>query len=148
MNNLVKHTKLDLIHYGNNELDLSRIKPIENDWIKPKGGLWASPASTNFGWKEWNAINDFSDTSIYFEFTYIGDILIIDSLKDLQNIKEYIFYSEYWIKLDFEKMVNDKIDAMLLTENGEHETRYNPPECLNGWDCESICIFNPNGINV
>jgi len=44
-----------MLHYGFEQLDVSKIEPIRNIpmWHKPAGGLWASPVDAEFGWKDW-----------------------------------------------------------------------------------------------
>jgi hypothetical protein len=142
--------KLELIHYGASKYDPSKIKPIKNArWIKPEGGLWASPQITNFGWKEWNEKERFTDISSCFKFNYSGNILIIDSENDLNKLHYYQCDPNFinLFTIDFEKLLIE-YDAVFLTEKGQRETRYSSPKHLYGWDCESILIMNPKGIEI
>jgi hypothetical protein len=138
--------KLELIHYGHDKFDITKFKYIENaNWVKPKYGLWASPIDSKWGWKDWGEVENYGNFNSHFIFNYEGNILIIDSLNDLLRLP---FYSYCFLKYpDFEKL-SKKYDAILLTVKGEKETRYTSPKNLYGWDCESICIFNPNGIII
>jgi hypothetical protein len=43
-------------------------------------------------------------------------------------------------------MMTYEVDAIHLTERGEHETRLSQPYSLYGWDCECVLIMNPKGI--
>ena len=45
--------------------------------------------------------------------------------------------------LNFEELARSGIDAIFLTEEGEHATRFSEPG-LYGWDCESILVMNPH----
>jgi hypothetical protein len=38
----------------------------------------------------------------------------------------------------------ERIDGVVLTNKGQWGTRF--PTFLCGWDCVSICIFNPKNI--
>jgi hypothetical protein len=140
--------KLELVHYGHKNFDITQFNKIKNDnFIKPKGGFWASPIISSYGWIDWCKENNFGRLDNYFFLEYVGNILIIDSLDDLKNKVSFIKYKDYnyILHIDFEKL-SKKYDAMLLTEKGEKETRFTHPENLYGWDCESICIFNPKGV--
>jgi hypothetical protein len=142
--------KIKCIHYGHDKFDINKFIPIENcNWIKPKGGLWASQVDSKYGWKDWCEEENYGNLSCNFIFTFKGKVLIIDSLKDMEdkipfiNLKEYI----HICNIDFERL-SKEYDAILLTENGEKETRFSIPKSLYGWDCESICIFNPNTVVI
>ena len=142
--------KLELIHYGASKYDSSKMKPIKNNnWIKPIGGLWASPINSKWGWVDWCKLENYGDITKSFTFWYEGNLLIIDSLDDLKTKVHFVNKQEYkyYARIDFEKL-SKKYDAMFLTENGQRETRYSHPESLYGWDCESILIFNSNGIII
>ncbi len=113
-----------------------------------------SPVKSRYGWKEWILENEFEierfDKS--FTFQYTGNILKIDSFKDLSKLnwqrkleQDASFYDFLSTGIDFEKMLSDGVDAIWLTEKGEKETRFTQPT-LYGWDCESILIMNPEPI--
>jgi hypothetical protein len=43
-----------LIHYGSTNYNHEKVGAIVNEnWVKPKGGLWASPIDSKWGWKDW-----------------------------------------------------------------------------------------------
>jgi len=115
-------------------------------FIKPEGGLWASPVKSRYGWREWCKAESFGDLSHNFKFWFEGNIFVIDGMHSALNMpwQDYKGITKY---PDFEKMVLLGYDAIYLTLNGEHETRYGEPS-LYGWDCESVLIMNPNGIQI
>jgi hypothetical protein len=132
-----------LIHYGSNVFNPKLIQPIKNDnWVKPKGGLWTSPINSNWGWKDWCESEDFRECSKENSFTLKlhdwAKICVIDSVSDLVCLPYYESYKRY---LDFEKIA-ENYDAIWLTEKGMQETRCSNPD-LYGWDCETFLILNP-----
>lgn len=140
--------KLELITYGLNEFDIDKFNYTQGNSLrnKPKrGGLWASPINSNYGWSDWCEGEDFGDLTNNFKFDYVGNIIKIDNELDLSLLP--------WIKLDrsvvvdFNVLSNSNVDAIWLTENGQFETRMTTPG-LYGWDCESVLIINPTGINI
>jgi hypothetical protein len=134
--------RLSLITYGlGNELKPELIKPIRNSGIKPKGGLWASPLNSNYGWKDWCEAESFGDLSTNFTFEFDGNVLIIDSFSDMKNIPWSEPVQGYYT-IDFEKIKEDGFDAVFLTEKGQNETRLTYPRSLYGWDCESVIVLN------
>jgi hypothetical protein len=141
---------MDLITYGlGKELKLEKIEPIKNEFVKPKGGLWASPINSSFGWREWCESEGFRlrsfDTS--FQFSISGNILVIDSEDDLKFFNWDRPYSHVDMLIpDFEDLVFTGYDAVHLTVKGEYETRFSVPYSLYGWDCESVLIMNLNCI--
>ncbi len=143
--------KLDLITYGcGNKFDRNKFKKIENQatFNKPKGGLWASPIKTNYGWNEYCKQGEFVGFSSSFEFLFKGNILIIDNELDLKNIDwlndEFDIYKALR-GINFKKMLNKNIDAIYLTAKGEEETKFTDPG-LYGWDCECVLIMNVDTI--
>lgn len=147
----IKTILLELITCGlGNHLKVNLIQPIKNDFVKPKGGLWASPIKTRYGWKEWCKQENFGKLSSNFTFIFQGQILKIDSEKDLndflwkekdKNIPDLFNYIP-----DFETMNLNGIDAIWLTEEGQWKTHLSLPKNLYGWDCECVLIMNPSGI--
>ena len=138
--------KLSLITYGlGNEIKPELIKPIKNSWVKPKGGLWASPINSAYGWKEWCEAEEFGNLSSSFSFEFEGNVLVIDSLHDMDKLP-WFEQGTGCYAIDFEKINADGFDAILLTEKGQNETRFTFPRSLYGWDCESIVIMNPDRI--
>ena len=143
-----KHMELELITYGCGAFDLKKFQPIKStQWVKPYGGLWASPVNSNYGWKNWCLENSFGSLDSHFIFNYVGNILIIDSHDDLNELP-YMNINGLDLECpNFEKLAT-MYDAILLTEIGQQKTRLSIPRHLYGWDCESVLIMNPNGIQI
>ena len=98
-----------LIHYGSNKFNPNKMEPIKNDnWIKPKGGLWTSPIDSNWGWKDWCESENFRECSKENSFTLKlhdwAKICVIDSVSDLVYLPCYESYKRY---LDFEKIAEN-----------------------------------------
>lgn len=147
----MKLSTMHLIRYGSESFDRTAFTPIENKigWVKPYGGLWASPVGSEWGWKQWCVSEEFhlEELEKSFEFNYTGNIFVIDSEADAKKmpvIKDE--YTIYFARPDFEKMQRSGYDAIHLTVNGQDETRFSRECCLYGWDCESVLIMNPAGI--
>jgi len=143
--------KLDLITYGlGDKLDLGKFQPIKNrDRKKPVGGLWASPVGSGFGWKDWCEAESYGNLDSFFEFQFEGRVLVIDKLADLGLLAwtTKSGYSSYHT-IDFEFMVSQGWQAILLTERGQNETRFSHPLDLYGWDCECVLVMDAAGILV
>ena len=139
---------IELITYGlGHILKPELIKPIRNDsFVKPAGGLWASPIDSNYGWKEWCKEESFGNLESYFTFMFKGNVFIINSERNLHEIPWLTTIYSYAKYPDFEAMSKNGIDAIWLTEKGEAETRFSIPEGLYGWDCESVLVMNPKTI--
>jgi len=141
---------LSVVHFGSKEYQPHLINPIKNDnWVKPKGGLWTSPINSNWGWKDWCESENFRDcneaNSFKLKFKNDAKIMLIDSLKDLLNLpKRIIDYGNNCKREypDFELLATI-CDAIWLTEKGQNETHLSYPNSLYGWDCESVLILNP-----
>lgn len=137
------------IHYGHNRFDRSIFKPIKNKdmpWVKPTGGLWASPIDADYGWRNWCNDEKFRECveGNSFKFTLPdANILYISSVKDTMGlpIKSVHFES---IFLDFEELVRMGYDAIELNISSDRELYWR----LYGWDCDSILVMNPNKIQT
>lgn len=147
----MKNNPGTLIHYGSRKYDPKRFRHIRNDWIKPRGGLWASPVDSNWGWKDWCTSEDFRTGSFNksFQFKLSDDarIFVVDSPEDMERIPIWIKPSHHLWYFNFEKLKMDW-DAVWLTEAGHWSTRYTYPKTLNGWDCESIFVMNKKVITL
>lgn len=136
------------IHYTKEEtFQLKPIK-IENDnFVKPKGGIWVSPIKedNSNGWKEWCEEENFAGLNKYQVIFNIDlkDVIIIDSYDDLKKLKWKKIHPEVSYSYpDFEKIKGCGVCGIYLTERGQWETRLSRPLNLYGWDCESILIIN------
>lgn len=143
------------IHYGSDKFDKERFMPIVNRemFTKPVGGLWATPENARFGWKEWCLQENYETQRLQenFEFTLgkYANILTLRNLDDLVGLPHqqeiHGLYtpasSVMGIILDFEKMLEDGIDAINLDLSGGGFELFRP---LYMWDCDSILIMNPD----
>lgn len=150
LEDLVTVKRLELITYGcGDAFDADRFDPVKNCsyFVKPSGGLWASPVGSRYGWTEWCLDNDYGDFSTEFSATLVGRVLTINTLEDLIRLPEVEppewarrpFTRKY---VDFEALLAMGVDAVHLTADGECETRFSEPS-LYGWDCESVLVMNP-----
>ena len=143
-------TSKTFIHYGSTTFDTKRFKAIQNrpSFNKPFGGLWASPIDSENGWKQWNETECYAEcieeNSFTFQLKPEARVYTIKSRADV-----YAMLERYRGKslipglanigfpiFDFEEMTKD-YDAIVFFINGETY------EALYGWDCDSICLFNP-----
>jgi len=139
---------MELVHHGTKKFDIKRFDEIQNDnWIKPKGGLWTSPVNSEWGWKDWCEGESFRLSALKVKNTIIlkedANLLIVDSYDDLTKIPFIKIDPKisFVNAIDFEKLVKE-YDGMWLTIKGERETRYSRPLSLYGWDCETVLLFN------
>ena len=111
------------IHYGCTSFDRSKFQEIKNEpcFCKPKGGLWASPANAEYGWKDW-----------------------CESVQDVKAMPQVNTGITTFYIPDFEKMLADGWDAieLHLSECGELYW------ALYGWDCDCILVLNPDIVEV
>jgi hypothetical protein len=138
-----------LIHYGSINYQPELVKPIQNDnWVKPKGGLWTSPVNSQHGWKDWCESSDFRECREENSFKLLpkpgARIFKIDSLQDLINAPSVpINIGSYKNRyLNFELLAKG-YDMIWLTEKGQYETHLSYPINLYGRDCETVLIMNP-----
>lgn len=139
-----------VIHYGSNQFNIELINQIKNDnWVKPKGGLWTSPVNSEWGWENWCKSEQFRDCNekISFKLKLNNDakIYIIDCFDDLVSAPKITFnlgenYQKQYI--DFEELAKE-YDAIWLTIKGLNQTHLSYPLDFYGWDCETILIMNP-----
>lgn len=150
------------IHYGSNEFKPKLFKPVKNEMMftKPKGGLWASPINAKESWKEWCERNDFHlqllEKSFVFGLKPETKVLFIDDVKqldDLPKVKNPAIFENFniWVCLDFEEL-SKEYDAIEITlsEEKSHNGEFwgGLYDKLYGWDCDSICIMNPDCLDL
>jgi hypothetical protein len=143
----------EYIHYGHKEFNKERFTKVTNEhcWVKPNGGLWASPVDAKFGWKDWCEAEMFrdcdEDNSFRFTLTEDSNVCHLYSVEDLHKLPRqsncYIV-SNYCI--DFEKLIEMGYDAVELHLSDDIETGLGNGLYweLYGWDCDSIVILNPD----
>lgn len=153
----------EYIHYGDKSFNPNKFEAIRNEylWVKPMGGLWASPVDAEWGWKDWCEINKFrecnEENSFKFTLTKGANVYHIYGVNDLENLPRQELPPELYTSsrkyiLDFECMVNSGYDAieLHLSEDrydevpGQYQVMNGLYYALYGWDCDSILIMNPD----
>ena len=146
------------IHYGSAQLH--KIDPIRNHQlsVKPKGGLWASPVDSEFGWADFCRSEDICTESLAESFSFWltenAKILHIYSGEQLDKLPkakltpdlEETLGKVSWITLDFEALEKqyDGIELHLSDEESDDGLFFE----LYGWDCDCILIFHDDVIEV
>lgn len=139
------------IHYGNTKFDESLFRQIKNKFfIKPDGGLWASPLNARYGWKDWNEDSGFrlcdENNCFKFKLKDTAKVLEINSCVDLWVLPQNPIIPEYWKRnsindkyyIDFEQLIKDGYDAILVNLSNDSDLYWT----LYGWDCDSLLVFN------
>lgn len=144
------------IHYGHKKFERVIFCPIRNRecFTKPSGGLWASPVGAENGWKDWCEAENFrecnDDNSFVFAISESANVLHIRDIKDLDRLPQVKSTYQMWCQLDFEKLLENGIDAIELHLSEEDLRGLAVCEglywSLYGWDCDSILIMNPDVI--
>jgi len=149
MNERVGHLTQCFIH--DTEPQAERFDPPKNTGqlvSKPEGGLWTSTlrADGTSGWLDWCQAENWGigEESVLYALEPKADcsVLVIDSEDDLHTVLESYSRDEtdfpsriqMFAPLDFEAL-QERYDAIQLTENGQLETRFTTPG-LYGWDSE------------
>lgn len=141
------------IHYNSSSYDKDRlIRGLNNPAYhirhdKPHG-LWASPINSSLSWKIWCENEEFNLESLNDSFRFKLDknakVLMVNYL---DNVKDYLielddgFYSINY-KLDLDKIYAE-YDAMQVNFNRDFVRLHNN-NVFYTWDCDSICIWNPD----
>ena len=146
------------IHYGSSEFDKEKFVPIKNGNLesKPYGGLWASPADSKYGWKDWCENEGFrlDDLSSSFSFVLSDDsrVLHLRSGKDVYKLPRYNYWACFsgdpkhaFMCIDFEALMKN-YDAVEVHLSEEGPCKYDDSLYwkMYGWDCDSILIMNPD----
>lgn len=145
----------EYIHWGHRNFDKNQFRKIENEkeWVKPIGGLWASPVDAKYGWKDWNDDNEFKhyQEDCFFKFILSNDakVLHLYHANDLKDLPKQDSRIKSYECLDFETL-SETYDAieLHLSEDKANEYDYRNNHtlywALYGWDCDSIIITNPD----
>jgi hypothetical protein len=146
---------------GKNFLCKKAFKEVENDYIKPLGGLWSSTYRPNekypSEWVEWCSLESFClerlKFGLTFEFKKNIKTFKIDNGNDLTILKKKIGLFAIHKSLNFLKNLNYEqackyFDVIYLTSKGQIETRYLELPNFYGWDCESCFILNFDCIDL
>lgn len=154
---------MEYIHYGHSKFDPNRWNDVRGSeggfFNKPDGGLWASPADAERGWREWCMFEKFEVDRLKksFRFRLSPDARILeltpDNVWDLpsdEELRARLGWTDRgrssWGKvfgIDFAKLVED-YDVLVCSL-----TKY--PMLfwtLYGWDCDCILVLNKEVIVV
>lgn len=135
------------IHYGSDKFDKTKFKPITNlDWgIKCAGGLWASPIYAKYSWKDWCKDNSFreclEENSFKFKLKDNVNVLIINSIDDINGLPTIDRCLVIGVCLDFEKLIKMGYDAIQVNISNDWNNLY---WAFYSWDCDSLLVFNSN----
>jgi hypothetical protein len=170
---IITDTNTIYVHYGNDHFEKREVDlRIKGFVTKPsKAAIWGSPEDAEFSWKDWSEGEHWNLGALEksFRFKLKGDskILFISSKKDIDELDESLktntsaiekHYSgltsvsslimsmlgsitpEKYNTIDFTKLRENGIDAVEIEYNGyTHDNFY-------GWDCDSICVLNPDAV--
>lgn len=150
------------VHYGSPAFYDEQWNEIENDglWVKPRGGLWASPVGAYYSWYRWCVIEQFrlERLATNFQFELAPDARILeltpDNIWDLPTIPQYGQHLDEWygancadnrmvarLGIDFERVAHE-YDVLEYNHTKYPLLYWN----LYGWDCECILVLNKNVI--
>lgn len=140
--------------------------PINSSYIcKPEdGGLWTAPVTkeglkgeiVSTEWTDWCRSEQFNEEHYLLFQEIVPDpgakVLLIDSMADLKAILAVygltpITYLPFITQVpDWERMVEDEIDAVYLTDAGQWATRMPPhgEPNLYTWDMPSVLWLRPS----
>lgn len=147
------------ISYGTDKFDPNKLKPINYKTLrttffnKPIGGLWASPLDSDNGWADWCYEKQYNIKNLGKHFIFKlkpnAKIYVIDNLKDLQKYGTLVG-EEFFKLIDYQKLLDENYDGIYVTS---HALRIlsdyvvgRDIKGLEGWDVDSICVFNANVI--
>lgn len=144
------------VHYGSTEFNQEVFTPAYTRFfdVKPEEGFWASPTDSSNNWDNWCKREEFrkNHPNIRCEFTIAPEakVLQVSTLDDIaymlanyptQVTSSILPYDNYmgaglpYLMIDYEVMAKDW-DGISY----DHSALGN---ILGPWDCDSICVFNP-----
>lgn len=146
------------ISFGTDKFDKNFFAPIKNieHNNKPDGGIWAAELYDEGG-SEWS---DFVksempkwkhglDHHIIFQLTPDAKIYVIDGEEDALKFR---CEGPYGAQFDYEQLYEMGYDGVFLSDRGNailHDWYgYMGKPNFNSWDIASICVFNPNVIEI
>lgn len=146
------------VAYGFDSFDKDKVqlKPRNLRWEasinKPSTGIWASPVDSAFGWSDFLKGEHWRTSTLgqhyLFRLSPDANIYVIDTLDKLVAISDKASYDKPCINVD-KLMAN--YDGVFVTDEmaGRYHCDYSIRVAdLNSWDCESICIWNKEVIDV
>jgi hypothetical protein len=142
------------VHMGSNNFNKTLFRPISNRdyFVKPDGGLWASPVDSTYGWEQWVNDNNWTDKygedRFYFRLKENTRLLYIDRAEQLSDLPQCIdpslsYFYRTFCTLDFEKLAQD-YDAIEVSISSDEQLYYD----LYGWDVDSLLVMNPDCVEV
>ena len=145
------------IHYGANEFDKEKLCNIykEETGDKPNG-LWGSPLSSEYGWKEWCLWQEFRTERLKESFKFrIDKKAKILRVRREEDILSFVIKDPYNRRepLDGCKTCRffDQLDLKRIYKTFDGMEYIDSDWRLysgmfNSWDVDSIVIWNPNVI--
>lgn len=149
------------IHYGSKKFNEKKFEQIKNiNFVKPKGGLWASNINSKYGWKSWTErenfrVNEYNDNNFFkFKIKDESKVLVItdsNQLDKLPKAEKFKGFFDAFTLIDFEKL-SKKYDAIEVLFSEEKVNMLNYTDSLYyklyGWDCDSILVMNKDAIEI
>ena len=148
------------VHYGSDTFNRAQVALSASHWNKASigkpNGLWASPVDAKEGWKDWCEGEDFNterlDKSFKFKLTKGSRILEIHQIEDILfyvisndlGWRVWIGFESMCVVLNRDALMTD-FDGMELYLSENYKLR---DQFFYSWDCDSICIWNPDVIEV
>jgi len=122
-----------------------------SNYTKPRiGGLWTSPAGSEYGWEDWCQDNEMEWLADRYVLTVEGSprMLVIDAPEALERAwknygrqRDWGDRSEYTDRdLDYSRIAQD-YDGVWLTTEGHLSTRMALGLNTYAWDCETVLWF-------
>lgn len=123
---------------------------------KCRGGLWACPVDTVYGWDDFCRGQEFSrgGNKFYFRLRPEAKIYAINNEDDYLRVATKKCYGGVNCYIDFEKLLRKGYDGIYVSSEAIAQCgdsmygfmKHGHAHGLDGWDVESICIFNPDVI--
>lgn len=153
-------------HYGSSKFVPEKMNTnITNRWIKPGGGLWASPIDSSRGWKDFCEDEQFKLESLdeYFDFMLnpSAKIYQIKCLKDLFYLVDHFpgkpldDFMKFTYEIFDPKMEEDEKKVIEFFPDFTNISKdydgievsisndYRLYHAMYGWDVDSIVVWNP-----
>ena len=169
---IITDSKTIYIHYGNDHFEKRDVDLSTKGFIiKPKkAAIWGSPEDAEFSWKDWSEGESWNLSSLEKSFRFKlksgSKILFIRSEKDIDELDEILktntdvkesfsgltstasmlmsllgfITPENYNTINFSKLRENGVDAIEIEYNGYTN------KAFYGWDCDSICVLNPDAV--
>lgn len=148
------------VHYGSDTFSRAKVALSASDWSKisigKPDGLWASPVDAREGWKDWCEGVDWNTASLNKHFKFkLKDTARILEVHKIEDILLYVYkhhlgwglwYDGKSVKVYLDKQaLMEDFDGMELYLSENYKLR---DQFFYAWDCDSICIWDPDVIEV